>query len=79
MKYVKIAKVDAVGPEEYSMMVMAVADESFDQYLADGYEEATYAEYYVTCSPEVQANMEAPEVAPFEPAVEPEVAPDPEA
>jgi hypothetical protein len=62
MKYVKKAKVESVGAEEYSMIVLAVADESLAHFLSEGYEESTYAEYYVTCSPEVQANMEAPVV-----------------
>lgn len=63
MKYVKIAKVDAVGPEEYAFMVSEVADESFDQFIADGYSEATYGEFYATQSDEVKANLPAPEVA----------------
>lgn len=81
MKYVKIAKTDVegnpliVGPDEYAFIVDEVADESFDQMIKDGYSEATYGEFYATQSPEVQANLEAPEVAlPVE--VAPEVVPE---
>ncbi len=57
MFYVKKAKSDAVGPEEYSSEVMRVADAA--PYLENGWEAATRGEWEVVQSDEVKARLAA--------------------
>lgn len=60
MFYVKKQKVGELAADEYSMEVKAVADASV--YLSEGWEEATYGEWFAVQSDEVKAHLSSPEV-----------------
>ena len=55
MLYVSKAKVDAVGPEEYSAEVVRIPDTDVQGYLDNGWALATRAEWELVQSDEVKS------------------------